>query len=265
MSKWEQIVDYCHYRTQARTLHGLHSPFVYKLVETLIEDKGCTFAAFETLNGLRRQLRNDSTWLTIEDFGAGSNVLKSNKRKVKDIARYGITRKRFSEFYFKLINYFDYRYVVELGTSLGLNTLYLAKAGNQPTVFSIEGSAALQTYARELINRQGVKNVQLVSGSFDDQFPLVLKQLPALDFLLVDGNHTYEATLRYFNMALPFVHERTLMVFDDIYWSKGMKRAWTEIKAHPRVSVSLDFYYCGLVFFKSGFKEPLHFCIRQPR
>ncbi|MDI9338927.1 MAG: class I SAM-dependent methyltransferase [Sediminibacterium sp.] len=264
MSKWQRITDYLNYRVKARTLHGLHSPFVYKLVETLIEDKGCTFSAFERLDAVRQQLLNDATLLQIEDLGAGSNVLKQKERRVKDIARYGITRKRFSEFYFKLINYFDYRQVVELGTSLGLNTLYMANAGRKPEVYSIEGSGALHYYAQTLITAEGVTNVQLIQGNFDEQFPALLRRLPKLDFLLVDGNHTYEATLRYFTMALPYVHEHTLLVFDDIYWSEGMKRAWMEIKRHPRVSVSLDFYYCGLVFFKSGFKEPLHFYIQQP-
>lgn len=264
MSKQQHLIDYLRYAWQAQTAHGVHSPFVYKLIETLIDDKDCKFLAFDELNAIRQRLLKDNRLLEITDLGAGSLILKSPQRRVKAIAKHGITRKNFSEFYFKLINYFNCQHVVELGTSLGLNALYLAKAGNKPHVYSIEGCEALHLYAKNLQTQYKVNNLQLVHATFDHALPNLLHQLPQLDFFLVDGNHTYEATLRYFEMALPYHTETSIFVFDDIYWSEGMKKAWQEIKAHPHVSISLNFYYCGLLFFKKGFNEPLHFSIKQP-
>lgn len=264
MSKWHQIRAYISYRLKARSAHGIHSPFVYKLIETVIEDKNCTFDEFGRLDGLRKQLLNDTHVLNIEDLGAGSNILKSKQRRVCDIARHGITKRNFSEFYFKLINYFNAQTVIELGTSLGLNTLYLARSGNQPKVYSIEGSIALHQYAQQLLQTYQAKNVQLLQGNFDAVYPSLLKELKQFDFLLIDGNHTYEATMHYFHEALSYVHEHTIIVMDDIYWSEGMTRAWEMIKAHPKVRLTLDFYYCGIVFFKTEFTEPLHFSIIQP-
>jgi predicted O-methyltransferase YrrM len=259
VSKWHQIKYYLKYRLKAQSSHGAHSPFIYKLIETLIDDKNCTFAEFEQLDVVRKRLLKDTQTLTIEDLGAGSSILKSRTRKVSDIAKHSISQKRFSEFYFKLINYFNHQIVIELGTSLGLNTVYLARSGKQTKVYSIEGSKALHDYAKQIITNYPTNNVELLYGSFDREFEPLLKKLKHIDFLLVDGNHTYQATLRYFKNALPYIHENTLIVFDDIYWSEGMTKAWEEIKAHPQVSVTLDFYYCGLVFFKSGFAEPIHF------
>jgi predicted O-methyltransferase YrrM len=264
MNNWKRLYHYIRYRIEARTLHGLHSPFVFKLIETVLEDKNCTFDAFEKLNAIRKHLLSDETLLTIDDLGAGSQVLKSNQRQVQAIAKHGITKKNYSEFYFKLINYFNHQTIIELGTSLGLNTLYLAKSSNKPNVYSIEGSKALHEYAQQLIQKNNQENVSLLQGNFDEQFPLLLNTLKRIDFLLIDGNHTYEATMRYFLQALPYVNENTLIVFDDIYWSEGMLKAWEEIKQHAKVSVSLDFYYCGMVFFKTGFAESLHFKIKQP-
>ncbi len=264
MNNWKRLYHYIRYRFEAKTLHGLHSPFVFKLIETVVEDKNCTFEAFEKLNKVRQQLLKDETLLTIEDLGAGSQVLKSNQRRVKAIAKHGITKKNYSEFYFKLINYFNHQTIIELGTSLGLNTLYLAKSSNKPSVYSIEGSKALHQFANQLVQKNKMENVTLLHGNFDEQFPALLTQLQKLDFLLIDGNHTYEATMRYFHQVLPFINENTVIIFDDIYWSEGMLKAWEEIKQHIKISVSLDFYYCGIIFFKTGFAEPLHFKIKQP-
>jgi predicted O-methyltransferase YrrM len=70
--------------------------------------------------------------------------------------------------------------------------------------------------------------------------------------VFVDGNHQKEATLRYFKLCLPKVHENSLLIFDDIYWSRGMKEAWNEIKAHPEVTVTVDLFWIGLVYFRKG-------------
>ncbi|MDB5032489.1 class I SAM-dependent methyltransferase, partial [Mucilaginibacter sp.] len=82
--------------------------------------------------------------------------------------------------------------------------------------------------------------------------PNVIEDLDKLDFIFVDGNHQKEATLKYFEWCLPKVHENTLLIFDDIYWSEGMKEAWAEIKAHPQVTATVDLFWIGLVFFRSG-------------
>jgi predicted O-methyltransferase YrrM len=78
----------------------------------------------------------------------------------------------------------------------------------------------------------------------------VLEKIKTLDMLFIDGNHSYDATMRYFEMCKPYLHNQSLIVFDDIYWSKGMTQAWKEIKADPIVTVSIDLFFIGLVFFR---------------
>ena len=80
----------------------------------------------------------------------------------------------------------------------------------------------------------------------------MIKELDKLDFVFVDGNHQRDATLKYFEWCLPKVHKDTVLIFDDIYWSEGMKAAWNEIKAHPSVTVTINMFWIGLVFFKQG-------------
>ncbi len=79
--------------------------------------------------------------------------------------------------------------------------------------------------------------------------------------LFIDGNHQKEATLAYFEKLLPTVHNDSVMIFDDIHWSKGMEEAWEIIKQHSEVRVTIDTFQWGLVFFRRE-QEKEHFVIR---
>jgi len=142
--------------------------------------------------------------------------------------------------------------IIELGTCLGITTVYLQNASPKAKVYSLEGSPETAAVALETFQKAGLTNIAEITGNFDDTLPGVIKELDQLDFVFVDGNHQRDATLKYFEWCLPKVHEDTMLIFDDIYWSEGMKEAWSVIKAHPRVTVTVDLFWIGLVFFKKG-------------
>jgi predicted O-methyltransferase YrrM len=250
---WHQIKYFIlHFFTAKRNGHGVHSPFAYKLCEEVFYNEN-SFYDFKTLNAVRSSLLINETELLIEDYGAGSKTFKSNTRKVKDIAAKGISSQQQSELLYKLLNFLKCNNAIELGTSLGLNTLYLAKASKN--VYNIEGSKALFDFAQKLALKTKTNNITFIHSEFSEALPKLLKNTPELDCLYIDGNHTYEATLNYFNLALSKKHNDSVFIFDDIYWSNGMTRAWNEIKKHPSVTLSIDTFYFGLVFFKEEIKE----------
>ena len=195
-------------------------------------------------------------------MGAGSKKLKSDKRLVSQIAKHGIAQKKQAEFLYRLLNKFTPATVVELGTSIGLTTLYLAKGSPRSDVYSIEGCPDLVQFSEKLFIEHEARNIQNISGNFDSAFPHLLKSLDHLDFLYIDGNHAYEPTMRYFNMALEKKNANSIFVFDDIYWSEGMQHAWKEIAAHPDVTLSLDLFYFGIVFFRTEQKNKEHFVLK---
>jgi predicted O-methyltransferase YrrM len=242
-----------HYFKASRGGHGVHSPFAYALCEEVFYNKN-GFYDFERFEKVREELLKNDTVLKVEDFGAGSRKLHSDKRKVSEIAAHGISSKKQSELLYRLINYLNPKIIIELGTSLGLNTLYLAGAGKKPNIFSIEGSSELAGFARELLRKQKL-NCEIIEGKFDDKFPGLLNRIDSLDFLYVDGNHTYEATLKYFKWALQKKSNNSVFIFDDIYWSAGMTKAWEEIKNDPAVTMSIDAFHLGLAFFRQEIKE----------
>ena len=254
---FHQIINYVkHYFTAKRKGHSVHSPFAYKLCEEVFYNNN-QFYDFNTLKKLREELIKNKSEITVEDFGAGSKIFKSGKRSIDSIVQTGISTEKQSELLYKLINFLKPEIIIELGTSIGLNTLYLTNANKKAKVYSIEGSKSLSDFAKQLALKQNVKNCDYIEGKFDEQLPRLLDQLKQLDFFYVDGNHTYPATINYFNLALTKMHSYSVFVFDDIYWSKEMTKAWREIKKHPSVTLSVDTFYFGILFFREEIKEKI--------
>lgn len=261
MSTFQTILSYLRYRRRATTDYGLHSPFVFDFYTEMIRNKHRHYD-FEGLDKLRAQLLNSPESLSITDLGAGSRKLHTAHRLVKDIARHGMTQKRYAELLFRIANKYAPSTIVELGTSLGLTTLYLAKARPSAQVYTIEGSEALHHFATKLFEQQHQQNIKALAGNFDTAFPALLKELNSFDLLFIDGNHAKEPTLRYFELALQKKHTGSIIIFDDIHWSEGMEQAWDQIRKHPEVRISIDLFYMGIVFFRKEQKEKEHFILK---
>ena len=217
---------------------------------------------FDELNTIRKKLSLNHQEINIIDFGAGSKSLSSNKRKISDIAKKGIAQQKQAEFLYRVLNKFYPENIVELGTSIGLTTLYFSKVVPKSSIYTIEGCPDLFQFSKNLFKEHSANNITSLNGNFNTELPTLLNKLPKLDFLYIDGNHTYDATIQYFNLALEKKHPGTILVFDDIYWSEGMEKAWKEICIHPQVKLTLDLFQFGIVFFRTENKEKEHFVLR---
>jgi len=231
------------------TGHGIHSPFVYSLAEQIFSI--CPqYYAFKKIEQQRNLWMTKSEIITMNDFGAGGLKKPIKKTKVSKLAARSLLPSDHAGILFALANRFNSHHVLELGTSLGITTAYLASVHTQSQVWTIEGSKEVLGVARQTWGHIGIKNIHAFEGTFDLQLPIVLDQMPKVDFAFIDGNHQYQPTLDYFNKILEKTHEQSVLVFDDIYWSKEMTQAWNEIKRHPKVSVTIDLYRMGLVFLR---------------
>ena len=250
MNKLNYLIKYISYKKKATNAHGVHPPFLFELYNNVIADE-TSFYAFDDIESIRAKLLLSNFEIDINDFGAGSSVNKSTKRTVADIAKNTLKAPKYGQLLFRLVNRFKPQTILELGTSLGVSTLYLAAANSKSTVTTVEGCPNISKVAQVNFNKVGVKNVILVNDQFDNFLPEYLKKTDKLDFVFFDGNHTKEATLNYFNLCLPKAGQQTVFVFDDIYWSKGMNEAWDEIKKNPKITLSVDLFALGIVFFNS--------------
>lgn len=254
MSKNSYIIkSYFNYRSKAKGRHSLHSPFLYDLYETCItkEKKSGHHSKIELL---RRKLGKDSSLISINDLGAGSRVEKSNERKISQIAKYSLKSAKEAQFLSCLTKKTQSKTIIELGSSLGLTTARIALDNPTSKIHSIEGCKNIANIAENNLKELGVNNVTIHIGNFDSIFPELLQKLNA-DLIFIDGNHTKEATIRYFNMALDKINPKGYMVFDDIYWSEGMTEAWKTIIANPKVSLSVNLFHLGIISVDQDFSK----------
>lgn len=245
------LKSYIQHRLKAKTRHGIHSPFVYQLIDQVIYDYSPQ-EDYDAIEILRKKLLKDERTISITDLGAGSHINNNRRKRVRDLAKNALKPPKLAQLIYRLINERRPSNIIELGTCLGLTTAYLSKAVTASTVISIEGCPETAELARENLQSLEIENAEVITGNFDEVLPGVLGKFPALDVMFIDGNHRKEATLNYFKLCLPKVHHGSLLIFDDIYWSSGMREAWEEIKAHPRVSVTIDLFWIGLVYFRRG-------------
>jgi predicted O-methyltransferase YrrM len=243
--------DYLLHRFKAKNRHGLHSPFVYRLADKIIYDF-CAKTVYDEIESIRKQLLNDGDMIHVTDLGAGSHVNTDRKKKISDIAKHALKPPNLAQLLYRLTDDLQPRTIIELGTCLGVTTLYLQKAAPEAKVFTLEGCPQTSGVAKEVFRKAGLNEIELTTGNFDDTLPAIINNLDQIDLVFIDGNHQKEATLNYFEWCLPKVHENTLLIFDDIYWSEGMKEAWTAIKANSKVTVTIDLFWIGLVYFKKG-------------
>lgn len=253
---------YLRHLLQARQRHGVHSPLVYHLMtQVLLPDRN--FYCFSELEEYRSLLLKENTMLEVHDLGAGSRAGNATRRSVSSIAANALQPKASAQMLFRLCNFFQPSSILELGTSLGLTTAYLAKAAPHAHVISIEGSPAIAERARRSLSDLYVSNASCITGSFDDRLPEVLREMPHPDFVLIDGNHRYEPTMRYFQTIMRSAGPQSVLVFDDIHWSPEMEQAWKEMAADSRVRASLDFFEFGMILLDPS-RQKEHFLLRLP-
>jgi len=254
-----QSKSYLKFLLKSTRLHGVHSPFIYELVSQCFNDTKQKewYSQFEKY---RNSLINNSSSITVEDFGAGSKSLKSSKRKVSGIAKNaGITLKR-GELLGRFAACLNATTILEIGTSLGIATSCLALGNPKAMITTLEGCTATATIATDHFKKFKLNNINTVIGNFNETLAKTIDG-NTYDLIYFDGNHQKEATIAYFNQCLRHSHNESVFIFDDIYWSKEMKQAWKYIKEHPKVSLTIDTFHWGVVFFRQEqVKE--HFVVR---
>ena len=204
-------------------------------------------------------LKNEAT-IEVLDLGAGSKHTSGSDRKISEIASHSLSDARYGQLYHRAVAHFRAEHVLELGTSLGINSMYLAAhAGTHVT--TIEGSPEVANLAMSLFAKRQVSNIAVICDNIDNVLARVVDQLPRVDFVFLDANHRLAPTLRYFELIVAKVHHRSVIVVDDIHDSPEMNKAWNEIKRHPRTKGTADLFRCGFVFFDPSLNSQ-HFVLQ---
>jgi len=244
------IKSYLKYYLKSRAISNVKHPFVNGLNDSV-------FSKLKTVDDIAVQtyvesLKTNKSVLSITDLGAGSKKTKANVRRISSIVKNAAVSQPFGRLLAELVREYKCETIIELGTSLGVGTSYLA-AKSSTTVYTIEGCPNISEFAQNELRQ--FSNINFFVGEFSSQLNTVLKLSGPPDLVYIDGNHTYKATMDYFNFFLKYAHPKTILVFDDIHWSSGMEKAWSEIIEAKEVSVSIDLFRMGIVFLDKSLAE----------
>lgn len=227
--------------------HSIHAPFLYELFTNVIRSKP-DFTAFADVEAYRRGLLANKQFIDVTDLGGGSKHFRSPQRAIGAIAATSPASPEQAHFYFRLAAFRKPKTIIELGTSFGISTLYLARA-TPGRVFTFEGSYGIASIAQLQFDHLGQKNIELRDGNIDDALPRLLDEITQVDFAVLDANHRYEPTVRYFEALARKSKTHTVLVLDDIHASADMEAAWNYARRHELVYVDVDLFHCGLLFF----------------
>ncbi|MCB0383075.1 MAG: class I SAM-dependent methyltransferase [Psychroserpens sp.] len=242
-----QIIEYITFIFKSTNQHGVHSPFVYDLITKCFYDKS-NYNAYSEISNYRNSLLKHKQHIEITDFGAGSRIFTSNVRAIRSIAKNSGSSLKRAKLLFRIVQYFNPQHSLELGSSLGIATQALALGNPDGQVTSIEGCSNISNFTTQQLNEFKIKNVNLKTGEFSK----VISELEnkTYDLIFFDGNHNKNATLEYFHSLIDTAHNDSVFIFDDIHWSEEMTEAWNIIKNHPSVTVSIDTFFWGFIFFR---------------
>jgi predicted O-methyltransferase YrrM len=238
--------------------HGMHSPFVFEFITKVLNDT-TRYPDYELIETWRKKLLADNHSVQVTDLGAGG---RDGSRKISEIARLSLKPKKYAQLLYRIARFYKPASIIELGTSLGITTAYLSKASAQTPVVTIEGDSNIASVARQNFEELGLKNIDLLTGNFEDRLPEALGRFPEPGLVFIDGNHRKEPTLSYFNLLMHQFNNDSILIFDDIHWSKEMELAWEEIKKDERVQATIDLFFIGIVLFRKEFREKQHFLVR---
>lgn len=230
---------------------GIHSPYLFYLVRMLFYERS-PYYVFEDIEKRRRQMLQSDKKVYVEDYGTG----KSGERRISQVAASSLKPANQAQLLFRLVQFLSHDSkrelnILELGTSLGITTAYMAAPDKRNRVVTMEGSDELAKVAIENWNELKLDNIEVVTGDISNTLYIYARERKKqkLDFVFMDANHTAEATLKYYNLIQPMLHDKSIIVLDDIHHVSGMYRVWRHLCGLPEVTTSMDLYHFGLLFF----------------
>ena len=253
------IKNFLKFYFKATTLYNVHSPFVYELINYVFNSP-VESRFSERIYIQRKNLLDSNQKIPVIDYGAGSrNKEVKDFDKVSRIASSAVSGTYKSKLLYNLCSYFKPSQMLELGTSLGISAAHMAQAGGKLT--TLEGNEHISEFAKKVWFNLNIDNISVINGNFSKTLPeYLLTNNP--DLVYLDGNHTYEATMDYFHKLNAVRTEKEMiLIFDDIYWSEGMLKAWNEIRGKKEISLSIDLYFYGLIFFKTDTIAPQNYSL----
>ncbi|MBN1338014.1 MAG: class I SAM-dependent methyltransferase [Bacteroidales bacterium] len=245
------IIRYLRHTLASKTKYGIHSPFIYDYVTLVLNDNNL-YAEYKIAEEIRKEMLTRNEKIMVSDFGTGGQKMAEYPKKISAIARNSSKTAKYGRLLHRMVKYYKPATILELGTSLGISSIYMASASRESRLITLEGCPNIASIAEANFIKAGMDRIEIVTGKIDDHLETVLHGSERPDFVFFDANHRLEPTLKYFDLCKKHSSENSIFVFDDIHWSSGMEKAWETIVRDERVTLSVDLFWMGVVFFRKG-------------
>lgn len=252
------LIRFLRFYLKAVTPFDVDSPFAADFIQSVLLDRRY-FYAFEDIETLRKRLLRNHYPIQITDYGAGSQADRRKWRPVSSIARYGAVSPKTGRQLFRMVHRYRPETILEMGTSLGISALYLKAASTKAALITLEGCPETASQAMANFRQAGTQPIDLRIGRFSDTLPVLLNDLRTLDFLYLDGDHRAGASLEYIKACLQKHRAQSVFVLADIHWSDEMEKTWESIRRLPEVTLSIDLFWTGILFFDPSLQVKQHY------
>ncbi len=247
MSKAFQVKSFLSHWLNTVDEHSVHSPFFFDFHQKVIKGKEVTPDS-EKIEAVRANLLSNQSEVDYQDLGSNSKHFNTQRRKLSDIAATSLMPQKWAHLLYRIALYNESKKIVELGTSMGLTSLYLSKVPKS-TVFTFEGNPSMINVALTHFEFFETKNIQLIEGNIDTTLSDHLQNPTKIQLAIIDANHRYEPTLHYFELLARRMADKGIIVIDDIHGSPEIEKAWQKLVEHDLVYGSIDLFRMGILFF----------------
>tara|TARA_B100001057_G_scaffold220570_1_gene220951 strand:+ start:834 stop:1625 length:792 start_codon:yes stop_codon:yes gene_type:complete len=234
------FVEYIKYRWNARTLHGIHSPFIFDFMEKASKLRPNVRDEMVIKNFVFKQRRNRKK-LEIKDYGAKSKKL-DQYRSIDQIFKTSSSFGKNGILLFRICMHFKPQNILELGTSIGMGSLYMHLGNPKSRLISIEGCPETHSIAKENLKTYPI---ELINNTFKNAIQTFSEE--KFDLVFIDGHHNGKALLEYMDALMEYTHDNTIFVLDDIRWSHSMLDSWNKLSGAQTYHLSLDFFRMGVL------------------
>ncbi len=246
-----QIREALRFYFQASTIYNIHSPLLFSILKSVYLSDDLPQA--ELQKNFRNALNQDNE-LVSEEVGAGSSSLSKNT--IAKAIKLSSSSYRKSSFIAKIAQAVQSKTIIELGTNLGMTTTTLSYYNPFANVHTVEANDQLLRKAKAFFINSGIDKIHTYNKYFQDFLNTDFGNIYP-DFILIDGDHSYQSTMDYFKLIKQKRIAQLCLVFDDIRWSKGMLMAWNKISSDTDASVVVDFHNLGVVLYSPNSRNQI--------
>jgi len=220
--------------------------FIREFRQNIIRDTK-EYSEYQLIEKYRNDLFRNTSIPAPVSLGAGT-FCGQKQRSISHIARMASVNAKYGQLLFRMARYYKPDQIIELGTALGISTMYLSMGNPVARIITVEGNPQLAGIASKSFAAHGLENITLINSAFDDAIPRIIPEVKNNALVFIDGNHTLEATIRYYEVFCEATRFTNILVLDDINWSHDMAKAWKIITGEKCQGLAVDLFRLGIVF-----------------